>query len=213
MWFEIIKRLMDIAGAVFLLALFSPVILVTAVLIKITSRGPVFAETPKRVGRGGRLFFAYKFRSMIPNAHELLEKDPKYKKFLKEKKEGGYYKIKNDPRVTDVGRFIRKHSIDEIPQLLNVLKGDMSIVGPRPYYPDELVHQQSLFPDTRPYVKDMLEVRPGITGYWQVSGRSNVKFDKRIEMDAYYARKRSIFLDVLILVKTPWVMLTGNGAS
>lgn len=212
MWYETIKRMMDVVGAVILLLFFSPVLIITAVAIKLTSAGPVFAETPKRVGKNNRLFFAYKFRSMIKNAHVILEKDPKYGKYLKEKKEGGYYKIKNDPRVTRVGWFIRRHSIDEIPQLINVIKGEMSVVGPRPYYPDEIKHQLEKFPSTKKYVREMLQVKPGITGFWQVSGRSEVKFDKRIEMDAYYARKKSILLDVLILLKTPWVMVSGKGA-
>jgi len=118
----------------------------------------------------------------------------------------------DDPRVTRVGKFIRKHSIDEIPQLINVMKGEMSIVGPRPYYAEELKLQQKRFPNTDKYVKEALSVKPGITGYWQVSGRSEVMFDKRIEMDAYYARKQSLWLDILILLKTPWVMITGKGA-
>jgi len=212
MWYESAKRMMDIVGATALLLFFSPILLLTAILIKLTSEGPVFADTPKRVGKNGKLFYAYKFRSMIPNAHEVLQKDPKYKKYLNEMKEGGNYKIMDDPRVTPVGRVIRRHSIDEVPQLINVLKGEMSIVGPRPYYPDELEHQQKKFPGTKKHVAEMLRVRPGITGFWQVSGRSEVNFDKRIEMDAYYARKRSLFLDVLILLKTPWVMISGKGA-
>ena len=212
MIYETIKRLMDVVGAVALLFLFSPIIIVAAIAIKLTSPGPIFADTPKRVGKDGKKFYTYKFRSMVVNAHEKLLKDPKYKKYLKELKEGGNYKIMNDPRVTSVGRLIRKHSIDEVPQLINVLKGEMSIVGPRPYYQDELEFQQKKFPGTEKYVTEMLKVKPGITGYWQVAGRSDVKFDKRIEMDAYYARKRSIILDVLILLKTPWVMLSGKGA-
>ena len=148
---------------------------------------------------------------MIPNAYQLLQKDPKYKKAFQEQQEGGKYKITNDPRITPVGKYLRRHSIDEIPQLINVLKGEMSIVGPRPYYKDELLKQQGLFPGTAELVKDVLTVKPGITGFWQVTARSKVAFDKRIEMDAYYARKKSIFLDLLILLKTPWVMVTGKG--
>ena len=212
MSYETIKRVMDVTIAFCLIVIFLPVMLTVAVLILLTSKGPIFADTPKRVGKNGKKFFAYKFRSMIVNAHTILQKDPKYKKYLKELKEGGNYKIMNDPRVTPIGRFIRKHSIDEIPQLLNVLKGDMSIVGPRPYYPDELEHQKKKFPGTEKYVKDMQMVKPGITGYWQVTGRSNVKFDDRIEMDAFYARKKSILLDILILLKTPWIMISGKGA-
>lgn len=211
--YETLKRIMDIFLASFLLIIFSPVLLVTTIAIKLETSGPILADTPKRVGKNGKLFYAIKFRSMIQNAYEALHNDPKYKKFLKELQEGGNYKIKNDPRITKVGRFIRKHSIDEIPQLFNVLRGEMSIVGPRPYYPEELEKQQKNFPGTEKYVKEMQTVRPGITGYWQVNGRSDVKFDQRIKMDAYYARKKSIVFDILILLKTPFVMVSGKGAS
>lgn len=211
--YETIKRVMDIAGSILLLAIFSPVFTVTALVIKLTSPGPVFADTPKRVGKDAKLFYPYKFRSMIVNAYELLRTDPKFRKAYEEQQKGGNYKIKNDPRVTPIGKLIRKHSIDEIPQLINVLKGEMSVVGPRPYYPEELELQQKRFPHTKQLVKEVLTVKPGITGYWQVTGRSDVSFEKRIEMDAYYARKRSILLDVLILLKTPWVMVTGKGAA
>ena len=148
---------------------------------------------------------------MIINAHKLLHTDPRFKKLYKEYRKSSY-KLYDDPRITRIGKFIRKHSIDEIPQLINVLKGEMSIVGPRPYYPDELEEQQKRYPQTKELVKEVLSVKPGISGFWQVSGRSEVNFDKRIEMDAYYAKKKSILLDVLILLKTPWVMLSGKGA-
>lgn len=203
--------MIDILGSVFLLLLFSPIMIATAVLIKLDSKGPILADTPKRVGKDGQLFYTYKFRSMIENAHDLLRTDPKFKK-LYEKYKKSSYKLHDDPRVTKVGKFIRKYSIDEMPQLVNVLKGQMSIVGPRPYYKDELEKQTKVYPKTKKLVKEMQAVKPGITGYWQVSGRSDVNFDKRIEMDAYYARKKSIFLDILILLKTPWIMLTGKGA-
>lgn len=206
------KRLIDVFGSIFLLTIFSPIIITTSVLIKLSSSGPVFADTPKRVGKKGKLFYPYKFRSMIDNAHELLKTDPKYKTAYEEQQKGGNYKIQDDPRVTNVGKVIRKHSVDEIPQLFNVIKGEMSIVGPRPYYPDELKTQLKEFPDTKKLIEEMQSVKPGITGYWQVSGRSDVSFDKRIEMDAYYARRKSLFLDVLILLKTPWVMISGRGA-
>lgn len=211
--YDLVKRTIDIVGSLILLVIFSPVILATSIIIKLTSKGPIFADTPKRVGKEGKLFYPYKFRSMIVNAYELLRTDPRFKKAFEEQQKGGNYKIKNDPRVTPIGKFIRKHSIDEVPQLINVLRGEMSIVGPRPYYPDELETQQKNFPNTRPLVKEVLNAKPGITGYWQVTGRSEVNFDKRIEMDAYYARKRSILLDILILIKTPWIMLTGKGAA
>ncbi len=171
----------------------------------------LIADTPKRVGRNGKFFHLYKFRSMIVNAHSRLRKDPRFKKLYKKYRKSSY-KLYKDPRVTPVGKFIRKHSIDEIPQFINVLRGEMSIVGPRAYFPDELETQQNKYPQTTKLVEEMLQVKPGITGYWQVSGRSEVNFDKRIEMDAYYARKKSILRDMLILLKTPWVMITGTGA-
>lgn len=210
--YEITKRFMDIVGSLILLCIFSPILLISAFAIKLTSPGPVFADTPKRVGKNGKLFYPYKFRSMIVNAYDLLKNDPKFKKAYEEQQKSGIYKIVNDPRVTSIGKMIRKHSIDEMPQLMNVLKGEMSIVGPRPYYPEELEKQQQLFPHTRDLVKEVLKVKPGITGYWQVTGRSQVAFDKRIEMDAYYARKRSIIFDLLIMLKTPWAMISGKGA-
>ena len=209
--FEIVKRTIDIIGALSLLIIFSPVLIATAIAIKLDSKGPIFADTPKRVGKDGKPFYAYKFRSMIMNAHTLLRANPKFKKLYEEYKKSSF-KLHEDPRVTKVGKFIRKHSIDEIPQLLNVLKGEMSIVGPRPYYQEELEEQLIKYPDKKPLLKDVLTVRPGITGFWQVSGRSAVNFDKRIEMDAYYARMKSIFLDILILLKTPWAMISGKDA-
>jgi len=217
MLYEVAKRTIDIIGALGLLIFFSPLIIISILVIKITSPGPVLVEKTnihmKRAGKNGKIFRLYKFRSMMVGADELLEKDPKYKKVYKERLTRGNYKIMKDPRVTKFGKFIRKHSIDEMPQLLNVLKGDMSIVGPRPYLPDELKKQQAKFPGTEEYVKEMHKVKPGITGFWQVSGRSQVNFDKRIEMDAYYARKQSLILDFLILLKTPLAMVTGKGAA
>lgn len=211
MYYETVKRVIDLTGATLLLIVFFPVVIGTALAIKITSSGPVLADTPKRVGKGGLLFYPYKFRSMIVNAHQLLRSDPSFRKLYSQYKKSSF-KLHKDPRVTKVGKFIRKHSIDEIPQLFNVLKGEMSIVGPRPYYPDELGEQQERYPNTRKLVNEVLSVKPGITGFWQVTGRSEVNFDKRIEMDAYYARKKSILLDILILLKTPWAMISGKGA-
>lgn len=211
MLFVIIKRTIDILGSLFLLIIFSPIIIITAVLIKVTSPGPIFADIPKRVGRGGKLFYPYKFRSMILNAHKLLRTDKRFKELYSEYKNSSY-KLHEDPRVTSVGKIIRKHSIDEVPQLFNVLKGEMSIVGPRPYYSDELEEQTDKYPKTKKLLKDVMTVKPGITGFWQVSGRSEVNFDKRIEMDSYYARKKSIVLDILILLKTPWAMISGKNA-
>jgi len=206
------KRMLDLVCSVVLLILFSPIIIIVALAIKLESKGPVLADTPKRVGKDGKLFYPYKFRSMIVKAYYLLKIDPKFRRAYEEQQMGGNYKIKNDPRITRVGKFIRKHSIDEIPQLINVLRGEMSLVGPRPYYPEELERQQKRYPKTKELVKEVLSVKPGITGYWQVSGRSELNFDKRIRIDAEYARRRSILFDIWIILKTPWAMISGKGA-
>ena len=209
--YEFLKRLIDIIFSTVLLILFSPVILSVSLAIKIDSRGPVLADTPERVGKNGTQFKMYKFRSMVENAHEILRENPKFANLYSEYKKGSY-KLKDDPRITSVGHFIRKHSLDEVPQLLNILRGEMSLVGPRAYYPDELREQQKKYPKTRDAVKIVLSVKPGLTGYWQVSGRSEINFDKRIEMDADYVKKRSILYDLLIILKTPWAMISGKGA-
>ena len=212
LFFSFTKRFIDIASSLFLLILFLPIILIVILAIKLDSKGPILADTPKRVGKNNKYFYPYKFRSMIVNAYYLLKTDPKFKAAYEEQQKGGNYKVKNDPRITRVGKFIRKYSLDEIPQLVNVLKGEMSLVGPRPYYPEELEKQQQRYPQTKDLVKEVLSVKPGITGYWQVSGRSEVKFDKRIQMDADYAMKDSILLDLLIILRTPWAMISGKGA-
>ena len=206
-----VKRLMDIISSLLLLIVFFPLIIIIAIAIKLDSRGPVLADTPQRVGRNDRLFKMYKFRSMVENAHEILRENPKYSMLYDVYKKGSY-KLKNDPRITKVGRFIRKHSLDEIPQALNILRGEMSLVGPRAYYPDELRNQQKKYPHTIESVKVVLSVKPGVTGFWQVSGRSEINFDKRIQMDADYVRKRSIFYDIRLMAKTPWAMISGKGA-
>ena len=211
MIYSCIKRCIDLLGSLFLCLLFSPICLITAVAIAFDSPGPIFADTPQRVGKNGKLFKLFKFRSMVINAHEKLRNDPELAKLYSEYKKNSY-KLLDDPRVTKVGRFIRKHSIDEIPQLLNVLKGDMSLVGPRPYYPDELIEQQRKYPHTKDLVKIVLSAKPGITGHWQVSGRSEVNFDKRIQMDADYVRRRSLIMDIAILLRSPWAMISGKGA-
>ncbi len=209
--YHFFKRTIDIIGALVLILVFSPICLITAIAIKLDSNGPILADTPKRVGSHGRLFKLYKFRSMIVNAHRMLRTSPQFKDLYEEYKKESY-KLKDDPRVTKVGKFIRKHSIDEIPQLMNVLKGEMSLVGPRPYYPDELVEQQKKYPETQELVKIVLSVKPGVTGSWQVSGRSEVNFDKRIQMDAEYVNRKNIVDDILILIKSPWAMISGKGA-
>lgn len=210
-FYDLLKRLFDIIFSSFLLFIFFPIIIIVAIAIKLDSKGPILADTPERVGKKGKLFKMFKFRSMIQNAHEILRENPKYAKLFEEYKKGSY-KLQADPRITRVGHFIRKHSLDEVPQFVNVLIGEMSIVGPRAYYPDELREQQKKYPNTRESVKIVLSVKPGITGFWQVYGRSQINFDKRIQMDADYVRKQSIVYDLWLIIKTPWAMITGKGA-
>ncbi len=210
-YYRYTKRFLDVGIALALLVLFFIPSLIIAICIKISSRGPIFADVPERIGQNGVTFKMYKFRSMIQHAHTLLTSDPRFKKLYEEYKKGSY-KLMKDPRVTLVGKFIRKHSLDEIPQILNVLKGDMSIVGPRAYYPDELLNQQQQYPHARKLAEKVLSVKPGITGLWQVSGRSGINFDERIVIDAQYVDNISLWGDLVIIFKTPYVMLSGKGA-
>ncbi len=209
--YRFLKRTIDIIFTFLLLIIFSPIILAVAIAIRLDSPGPIFADTPQRVGKDGKKFKMYKFRSMVQNAHQLLREDPKYTQLFNTYKKSSY-KLRDDPRITAVGRFIRKYSLDEVPQFANVLKGEMSIVGPRAYYPDELEEQQKKYPYTRKAVKIVLSVKPGITGLWQVSGRSEINFDKRIQLDAQYVKRRSILHDLWIILKSPWAMISGKGA-
>lgn len=206
-----VKPIVDYIGAFILLFIFSPIILITAIAIKLTSPGPVFADIPERVGKDKRPFKIFKFRSMVQNAHKLLHTDEKFKKLFEEYKKNSY-KLTVDPRVTPVGKFIRKYSIDEVPQFLNVLNGEMSLVGPRAYYLDEFTDQQNKFPHTKKLIDKVITIKPGITGIWQVSGRSEVNFDKRVELDAQYVDNVSLWKDIVIILKTPWAMLSGKGA-
>ncbi|HCS78768.1 TPA: multidrug MFS transporter [Patescibacteria group bacterium] len=209
--YYLLKRCIDVAGSIVIGFMFLPIAALTAIAIKLDSPGPVLADTPMRVGKNGKLFKLFKFRSMITNAHEVLRTDPTMRKLYQQYKKNSY-KLHDDPRVTRVGKFIRKHSLDEIPQLVNVLIGDMSLVGPRPYYPDELIDQQKKYPHTKQLVSIVLSAKPGLTGNWQVSGRSEVNFDKRIQIDAEYVRERSVLHDIEILLKSPMAMVTGKGA-
>ena len=208
---ENVKPIVDYIGAIFLVVLFLPLFVLTAIAIKLDSPGPVFADIPERVGKNKKPFKLFKFRSMIENAHQLLRTDRKLKKLFEEYKKNSY-KLTHDPRVTRVGKFIRKYSIDEVPQFLNVLKGEMSIVGPRAYYLDEFVDQQKKYPQTKKVIKKVISVKPGITGIWQVSGRSEINFDKRVEMDAEYVDNISLWGDLIIILRTPWAMISGAGA-
>jgi exopolysaccharide biosynthesis polyprenyl glycosylphosphotransferase len=199
-WQLFLKRMMDILFSGIILLLASPIYLITALAIKITSKGPIFFSQV-RCGVNGRKFTLYKFRSMIAGA----EMKKKYVEKLNEM-DGPVFKIKNDPRITRVGRIIRKFSIDELPQFINVLKGDMSIVGPRPPLPVEVEMYQV-------WQRRRLSMKPGITCVWQVSGRNHINFDRWMEMDLEYLDSWSLWLDIKILFKTFFVVLTGYGAS
>lgn len=210
MFYDFAKRVIDIIGSIFGIIFLSPLLLMTTIAIKLDSKGPVMADTPMRVGRNGALFHMYKFRSMVVGAYDLLQKNPK---LLKKYKKNNYkLEIKEDPRITRVGKFIRKTSIDELPQFFNILRGDMSLVGPRAYYLFELEDQQKKYPNSREFVKIILSAKPGLTGVWQVSGRSNINFDQRVEMDAQYVQRRSILYDLFLILKTVPAVLLGRGA-
>lgn len=192
-----LKRTLDVVCASVLLIVFSPVMLVILGVLTVTTRGePVFAQV--RVGKGGRRFTLYKFRTMVSNAD-------KVQHLIRNELDGPVFKNRQDPRVTRIGRFLRKLSLDELPQLINVLKGDMSLVGPRPPVPREVARY------TRREMQ-RLSVKPGLTGLWQISGRADLPFEKWIELDLEYIRNRSLLLDLYILLRTPWAMLTGKGA-
>ena len=197
--YEICKRTIDIIGAGLGLILLSPIIAVVAWAVKVTSKGPVFFSQ-KRVGKNGELFEMYKFRSMVVNAEELKEN-------LEEQNEmsGPMFKIKDDPRVTKVGKFIRKTSIDELPQLWNVLKGDMSLVGPRPSLPKEVEQFDN-------WMFKRLTVRPGLTCYWQVSGRNNIDFEDWMKLDIKYVEERNIWIDIKLIFKTVFVLFGDKNA-
>ncbi len=210
MVFDFLKRALDIVGSLIGIIAFSPVMIITAIAIKLNSPGPVFADIPMRSGKDGKLFKMYKFRSMFVGSHDLLRKDPE---LFKKYKENSYkLKIDEDPRITAPGRFIRRTSIDEMPQIFNILKGEMSLVGPRAYFPDELEEQQKKYPSTREFVKIIESAKPGLTGEWQVSGRSEINFDRRVEMDANYVKRRSIFYDIWLILKTIPAVLFARGA-
>ncbi len=200
-WYGWVKRTLDLAVSVVVLVIAIPVWVVIAALVRCTSRGPVFFKQ-SRIGRYGRTFTVLKFRSMCTDAEARLKDLGLYDTYVAT---GYKLQVADECRVTRVGRFLRKSSLDELPQLLNVLRGDMSLVGPRPVVPDELTCYGDL-------VDCYLAVRPGITGIWQVSGRSHVRFPERAELDRHYFHHRSLRLDLAILACTPRAVLRGNGA-
>jgi exopolysaccharide biosynthesis polyprenyl glycosylphosphotransferase len=199
-----IKRLMDLVGSFFGLVLLLPGLVLVGVLIRLDSRGPVLFRQ-KRVGLKGREFWCLKFRTMVPDA-EARMRDLEARN---ESAGGVLFKIKNDPRVTPLGRFLRRTSLDEFPQLWNVLRGEMSLVGPRPLQLRDSEKLEQLDPES--YAR-RLSVLPGLTGPWQVGGRSDVDFSRMLELDLSYVDHWSISTDLVILVKTVAVVLAGRGA-
>jgi len=205
--FETTKRILDIVISVCALVLFLPFALLVSIFIILEDGLPVI-YIQDRVGRNRELFKLYKFRSMVKNADEILFSDSK----LYEAMRSGSHKLENDHRITKAGRFIRKYSIDEFPQFLNVLRGEMSVVGPRAYRPDELEKYESENPHIRDSLDKIQTVKPGITGLWQVSGRSSVPFHDMVLLDLYYINRWSLSLDIEIVLKTIPVVLSGKGA-
>jgi lipopolysaccharide/colanic/teichoic acid biosynthesis glycosyltransferase len=196
-FYKIGKRVMDIVGALCGLVILSPIMLTTLVVLTFTTRGkPIFSQ--ERVGLCGRRFRMYKFRTMAVNAHLLQH-------LVQNEKDGPIFKNKLDPRVTTIGRFLRSTSIDEMPQLLNVLFGDMALVGPRPPVPKEVA-------EYRNWQFERLSVKPGLTCLWQVSGRSEVGFEDWVRMDIWYVRNQSFVTDLNLLVRTPVAVLSRRGA-
>jgi exopolysaccharide production protein ExoY len=198
-----VKRFIDITGAILGLILTAPIFLLISIMYLVgESKGPLFFKQ-QRYGEKGKLFYIYKFRSMVVNADEKLKSNKElYQKYI-----NNNYKLEpnEDPRITRLGRFLRKTSLDELPQLINVLKGEMSLVGPRPIVEEELREYKNK--------KDIfLSVKPGVTGYWQVSGRSDVGYPERVELELYYIYNQSFYLDMKILFKTILVILLRKGA-
>ena len=202
------KRIMDVVGASLAIVLFSPLFLTIAIAVKLSSKGPIFFRQP-RIGQFGRRFTFLKFRSMYVNNSSEIHKEYVRKLIAgkaDQKGRDGVFKITDDPRVTRVGRILRRTSLDELPQFWNVMRGDMSLVGPRPPVPYE-VEAYDVWHRRR-----LLEARPGITGLWQVNGRSRTKFDEMVRLDLQYARKQSLWLDLKILLRTPAAVVSGDGA-
>ncbi|WP_456436986.1 undecaprenyl-phosphate galactose phosphotransferase WbaP [Desulfurobacterium sp.] len=199
-----LKRLFDLTVSILLLPILIPIITIIAILIKFDSEGPVFF-VHNRVGKDGKIIGVIKFRTMYKDAQQRLEKLLAENEEIRKEWET-YFKLKNDPRITKVGKFLRKTSLDELPQIFNVLKGDMSLVGPRPVVKEEI----------EKYYKDFAQyyylVKPGITGLWQVSGRSDTDYDKRVRLDTWYVLNWSLWLDIIILIKTVKAVLKKEGA-
>ncbi len=198
-FYQVGKRGVDMSVALVALLLASPVLLVLAVLVKMSSKGPIFFAH-RRLGRDGREFHCLKFRTMIANAEERLKRDPQLRQRFEEK-----FKLEDDPRITPLGSFLRRTSLDELPQLFHVLRGEMSLVGPRPIVEDEL-SKYSI------YAKKLLTVKPGLSGLWQVCGRSDTTYPQRVMMDMHYIDHRSLSLDIRLLLLTVSAVIRKSGA-
>ena len=214
MFYEISKRLLDIVGSVFALVIFAPILILFAILVKLEDGGPVFVEVASctRLGKNRKSFYMYKFRSMIPHAHERMLNDPEFKKFFAVWKAQGKLKVDEDPRITKIGRIIRKYDLDELPQFINVLIGNMSIVGPRACFQDEIDRYVKEFPEAEKYFDGNFSIKPGITGPWQISGRNSITVVDRFRMNAEYAKRKNVFYDIYIIFKTPIAMISRVGA-
>ena len=205
--FNFIKRLVDIFSSIFLLVLFSPLILITIIFIKVTSPGPVLFKQ-KRVTKNNQEFLMYKFRSMYTGDNDKRLRE-NYPELWKKYKDAGWkLPMSEDPRITPVGKIIRASSIDEFPQLFNVLIGQMSLVGPRAYREEELQEYEKKYPHTKKYIQDIRSVKPGITGLWQTSGRNELNFEQRAKLDSHYIRNQSLVQEILIILKTPMSMIS-----
>jgi lipopolysaccharide/colanic/teichoic acid biosynthesis glycosyltransferase len=207
--YDKVKRLIDISTALVVGLIFSPLILLICIAIKVDSEGPIIYKQ-RRVGKDGKIFYIWKFRSMYDKVDEKLKNNKTFMKSFK-KKEGWKLEANVDPRITRVGRFTRKYSLDELPNLWNIFVGDMSMIGPRAYrnddiFGDEIAEQLKIYPDLKKKLKVALSVKPGLTGPWQTSGRNELSWDKRVELDAKYATQKSLWQDFKILLKTPLVM-------
>lgn len=200
-FYSFFKRIIDIIGSIVGLVVLSPVFLILAIIIKLDSKGPViFAH--KRLGYKGQIIKVFKFRSMVTNAEQLIESLPEDQKLQFYRN----FKLDNDPRITKIGHFLRKTSLDELPQLLNILKGDLTIVGPRPIVEKEIMMYGK-------YGKKLLSVKPGLTGFWQVNGRSDTTYEERVQLDMEYIDKRNIFMDIAIIFKTFGAVFRERGAK
>ncbi len=202
---ELFKRLFDILFSLSVLILFAPVYLLLAFLIALSSSGPIF-YVQERVGKNRKRFYCLKFRTMVENADDILLEIMENSPHLRQEFEDNF-KLKQDPRITWIGRFLRMTSLDEFPQFWNVLKGDMSVVGPRPLVEEEL-------PRYGRHINKILTIRPGITGLWQVSGRNDIPYPRRVQIDLYYANDKNLWMDMWILFKTIGVVIfpKNNGA-